>query len=196
MIQPTSTWAAQRALPPEGRLIPRVAVGLLILFPIGGLLPVPPTFKDRTQETGLNARLFSGSPSKKYILESMSGGVGLVDFNRDGWIDIYLVNGSSLEAEGGGGGGEPGSESALPQQRQRYLPRRDTEGRGGRPRLGHGGLCRRCEQRWLGRSLRHQLRAQCLVRQSRGRHFPKRQPGIGDGPRLLELFCRPRRLRS
>src|SRR5262245_24352280 len=32
------------------------------------------------------------APEKKYIIESMSGGVALFDFDRDGWLDIYFVN--------------------------------------------------------------------------------------------------------
>jgi len=32
------------------------------------------------------------APEKKYILESMSGGVALIDYDRDGWPDIYFTN--------------------------------------------------------------------------------------------------------
>jgi hypothetical protein len=34
----------------------------------------------------------TSDPSKKYIIESMSGGVILIDYNRDGWPDIYFSN--------------------------------------------------------------------------------------------------------
>ena len=50
-------------------------------------------FKDIAKKAGLNFQHFSGSPEKQYILESMSGGVAWIDFNRDGFIDLYLVNG-------------------------------------------------------------------------------------------------------
>ena len=36
-------------------------------------------------------------PDKKYIVESMSGGVGLIDCDNDGKLDIITVNGSTVE---------------------------------------------------------------------------------------------------
>ena len=50
-------------------------------------------FRDIAKKAGLNFQHFSGSPEKQYILESMSGGVAWIDYNRDGFIDLYLVNG-------------------------------------------------------------------------------------------------------
>jgi len=66
---------------------------------IAGSLGLVPRFEDVAQRSGIQFTLTSGSPAKSYILESMSGGVGFIDYNNDGWIDIYLVNGSTLEAE-------------------------------------------------------------------------------------------------
>ena len=40
----------------------------------------------------------SGTPSKAFILESVGSGVALLDYDNDGWLDIYLVNGSTYEA--------------------------------------------------------------------------------------------------
>jgi enediyne biosynthesis protein E4 len=37
------------------------------------------------------------APDKKYIVESMSGGVALIDFDRDGWPDIYFTNSQTVE---------------------------------------------------------------------------------------------------
>jgi hypothetical protein len=49
------------------------------------------TFTDVTKESGITfAHVWS--PDKKYILESMSGGVALLDFDKDGLLDVYLVN--------------------------------------------------------------------------------------------------------
>ena len=56
-------------------------------------------FQDVAKQHGIDFKLVSGSPKKPYILESMAGGVGFLDFDNDGWIDIYLVNGSTLAAE-------------------------------------------------------------------------------------------------
>src|SRR5689334_10939660 len=42
------------------------------------------------------------SPDKKYIVESMSGGVALIDYDRDGWPDIYFTNAPDVEMQLGG----------------------------------------------------------------------------------------------
>jgi hypothetical protein len=39
------------------------------------------------------------SPDKKYIVESMSGGVALIDYDRDGWPDIYFTNAPDVEMQ-------------------------------------------------------------------------------------------------
>ena len=48
-------------------------------------------FTDITAATGITFSHVSAS-EKKYIVESMSGGVGLFDFDKDGWLDVYLAN--------------------------------------------------------------------------------------------------------
>ena len=58
-----------------------------------------PLFENIGPRAGLDFRLTSGSASKAYILESMGGGVGFIDYDRDGWVDVFLVNGSTLESE-------------------------------------------------------------------------------------------------
>ena len=42
-----------------------------------------------------------GTPDKNYILDSVGSGVALLDYDNDGWLDIYLVNGSTYEAMSG-----------------------------------------------------------------------------------------------
>ena len=54
------------------------------------------TFTDITNATGITFRHVS-APEKKYILESMSGGVALFDFDGDGHQDVYLVNSLTVE---------------------------------------------------------------------------------------------------
>jgi len=56
-------------------------------------------FTDIAAEAGLaNARNVSGqAANKKYLLEEMGCGVALIDYDNDGWLDIFLVNGSTLE---------------------------------------------------------------------------------------------------
>ena len=66
-----------------------------------GEQPVP-TFEDVAQKAGLTLPHIS-SPDKKYIVESMSGGVGLIDCDNDGRLDIITVNGSTVERYRHGG---------------------------------------------------------------------------------------------
>jgi len=50
-----------------------------------------PQLEDVTAAAGIRFSHVS-SPEKKYIVESMSGGVLLIDYDRDGWPDIYFTN--------------------------------------------------------------------------------------------------------
>jgi hypothetical protein len=55
-----------------------------------------PQLEDITKLTGITFR-HTSDPEKKYIVESMSGGVLLLDYDRDGWVDIYLTNSPSVD---------------------------------------------------------------------------------------------------
>src|SRR6202034_1285780 len=61
-----------------------------------------PQFEDVAQKAGLTVAHIS-SPDKKYIVESMSGGVGLIDCDNDGKLDIITVNGSTVARYRAGG---------------------------------------------------------------------------------------------
>ncbi len=58
------------------------------------------TFADVAGESGLaGARNIIGSvANKQTLLEEMGGGVALFDYDNDGWLDIFLVNGTTLDA--------------------------------------------------------------------------------------------------
>ncbi len=75
--------------------------------PAGPSQPAPQTrqapanvsFVDVAKEAGLGGALIVGGgvQSKRYILEEMGGGVAFLDYDNDGWPDIFLVNGTRLE---------------------------------------------------------------------------------------------------
>ena len=55
-----------------------------------------PRLVDITAKTGIHFEHLS-APEKKYIVESMSGGVALIDYDNDGWPDIYFTNAPSVQ---------------------------------------------------------------------------------------------------
>jgi enediyne biosynthesis protein E4 len=71
-------------------------------LPQSSSLPSVPHFEDVAQKAGLTVPHIS-SPDKKYIVESMSGGVALIDCDNDGKLDIITVNGSTVERYRQGG---------------------------------------------------------------------------------------------
>lgn len=59
----------------------------------------PIIFSDITHAAGLDKfHHKSGTPEKITILETPGSGVALLDYDNDGWLDIYLVNGSTFPA--------------------------------------------------------------------------------------------------
>jgi enediyne biosynthesis protein E4 len=66
------------------------------------------SFVNVAKESGLNAKtIFGGEHKNKYLLETTGCGVAFYDYDNDGWLDIFLVNGSRLE--GFASGQEPTS---------------------------------------------------------------------------------------
>src|SRR5215469_14955313 len=56
-------------------------------------------FIDMAQKAGIDVRtLNGGAETKKYIFESTGSGVALIDYDRDGYQDIFLISGTRLEA--------------------------------------------------------------------------------------------------
>src|SRR6202158_5112830 len=70
-------------------------------------LPAKPAanadFVDIAEKAGLTAsNVVGGQHSSTYILESTGTGVAVFDYDNDGWPDIFLVNGSTLEGSASG----------------------------------------------------------------------------------------------
>ncbi len=62
-------------------------------------------FKDISQSAGLTTQnVFGGVDTKKYIIETTGTGVAIFDYDNDGWPDIFLVNGTTLDAAAGTSG--------------------------------------------------------------------------------------------
>src|SRR6266550_3089552 len=77
-----------------------LVLGLFLSLVASAQTPAPklplPQFKDVAKEAGLTVSHIS-TPEKKYIVESMSGGAGLIDCDNDGKLDIITVNGSTID---------------------------------------------------------------------------------------------------
>ena len=63
--------------------------------------PSPAWFVDVAAKAGITVRNVNGGiESKRYIIESTGSGVAIIDYDRDGWPDIFLVNGTELSRTG------------------------------------------------------------------------------------------------
>ena len=77
--------------------------------PPGPQAPSPVTFRDITAQTRIDFRHAASVTSQKYLLESMGGGVALLDYDADGRLDLYFTNGARLS--------DPMPKSASPDKR-------------------------------------------------------------------------------
>ncbi len=63
-------------------------------------LPFGVQFVNVAREAGLRAKTIFGSEHKnKYLLETTGCGCAFIDYDNDGWLDIFLVNGTRFEAK-------------------------------------------------------------------------------------------------
>ena len=59
-----------------------------------------PHFTRVTDEAGIQFRHFNGATGEKHLVETMGGGVAFFDYDNDGYLDIYFVNGTPLAVGG------------------------------------------------------------------------------------------------
>ena len=56
-----------------------------------------PVFLDTTAKAGITFQLLSSRTAQKYLIESMPGGVAMLDYDGDGFEDLFFVNGARLQ---------------------------------------------------------------------------------------------------
>ena len=71
----------------------------------GAAAPAP-RFVDITSRVGVQFQHASQHTSRKYLLETMGSGVALFDYDNDGRLDLFFVNGAEI--------GDPTPPSAIP----------------------------------------------------------------------------------
>jgi hypothetical protein len=86
-----------RALSAAGRLAALLLSLIVPAFTAETEKPIA-YFTDNAEKAGLTmTTIFGGKNTKKYIIETTGTGVAIFDYDNDGWPDIFLVNGTTLE---------------------------------------------------------------------------------------------------
>ena len=86
------------------RLLSNLLKNMRTIFSISFLLllisnpspAAPPHFTSVTKEAGIHFKHHDGANGQLYFIEPLGGGVAFLDYNNDGFQDIYLVNGAAL----------------------------------------------------------------------------------------------------
>jgi hypothetical protein len=61
-------------------------------------VPLPFSFTNVARDAGLtHVTVFGGESSNKYLLETTGTGVAFIDIDEDGWLDLFFVNGTTLD---------------------------------------------------------------------------------------------------
>ena len=61
-------------------------------------------FTETSKTAGIDLVVIAGSPEKRQLVETMTGGVCVLDYDKDGWQDLFFVNGTTREFWGKRGG--------------------------------------------------------------------------------------------
>src|SRR3954469_2981374 len=62
--------------------------------------PFAASFVDVAAEAGLtNPAIYGTDTQKSYIIEAVGGGVAFLDYDNDGWLDVFVLSGTRLDAD-------------------------------------------------------------------------------------------------
>ena len=87
----------------------QVAAAATVSPPVVKAPIVPGKFEDVTSASGVRFTGVASHTSHKYLLETMGSGVAVFDYDNDGLLDIFLVNGAPLD--------DPTAKDAIPEKR-------------------------------------------------------------------------------
>ncbi|WP_161602216.1 FG-GAP-like repeat-containing protein [Tautonia marina] len=73
--------------------------------PDTSVVDVVPTFEEEAKAAGLDFQFVADHSPAHHLPETMSGGVGMLDFDRDGWIDVFVPQGGDFPSGTGSGDG-------------------------------------------------------------------------------------------
>ena len=144
-----------------------------------------PQFVDIARQAGVAFHHTNGASAEKHLVETMGSGAVFFDYDGDGWIDIFLVDGGSIADAGR----RPArASSAVPQPRQRHVRRRHGSLRDSASRVRHGRVRGRLRRRRPAGPVHHQLRTERALPQSTATapsptSPPPRASAIRDGAR-------------
>jgi len=82
----------------EWRNADRGVLGCGLLFALVGATPAPDVeFTDITQVAGIDFKHENSATSSKYLVETMGGGVAVLDYDNDGRLDVFFTNGARID---------------------------------------------------------------------------------------------------
>jgi len=88
----------------KSKLFPRLLLGvagagiLLASVSFASDKATPVTYSDVTLSSRIHFKNNNSATAEKYLIETMTGGVAIFDYDNDGWPDIFLVNGAKIHA--------------------------------------------------------------------------------------------------
>ncbi len=164
---PTSGWSRRKLLQAAPALCASAVLprGLLATQPEHPASQAKPfsTFTDIAQSAGLTRTMYYGVPEAvTYIIEEMGGGCAFFDYDNDGWMDIFILGGRTLE-------GIPPDASNRLYKNNRDGTFKDVTKEAGLVGCRLGGRCvrGRLQQRRLRGPVPHLLRAEQALPQQR-----------------------------